>query len=263
MQLIKTNLTTIHKISLAGLFLAFVIVLQKVVAVNYISFAPFIRISLGGPALIIFSSILLGPIYGAFIGLGSDLLGYLIFDPGNNPLYPQITAIYTLLGFASYFVFSLVFNLKNRRLMTIVEIISFAVIWLLISGFVIYNSQITLFFSTYDVPLLAKILIPSVSLIIFVGLVVFSFLYKGKNNISFATPLQICFASFICDFFIIVIFGSVMKAWAFGFQTFIAILLCQAITMFINVLLDTIFITTFFRFSKNYFLKENKDAKKE
>ena len=92
----KTNLTTIQKICLSGLLMALVVIFQKVFAINYLAFAPFVRISFGGPALIIFSSILLGPIYGALIGMGSDLLGYLIFDPRMYPPYLQITAIYTL-----------------------------------------------------------------------------------------------------------------------------------------------------------------------
>ena len=94
----KTNLTHIQKICLSGLFISLIVILQKVVAINYLAFAPFVRISLGGPALIIFASILLGPIYGGLIGMASDLLGYLIFDPRMYPPYLQITAIYTLLG---------------------------------------------------------------------------------------------------------------------------------------------------------------------
>lgn len=262
MYLIKTNLSTIHKICLAGLFIPLIVIMQKVLAVNYLAFAPFIRLSFGGPALIIFSSILLGPIYGLLIGICSDLLGYLIFDPRTYPPYLQITAIYALLGLAAYFIFSLVFSLKNKTVMVMIEIISFAVIWLLISGFVIFSKQITLFSSTYEVPLIAKILIPSISLIIFLGLILFSLLYKSKEDDPYASPLHICFASFICDFFIIVIFGSIMKAWAFGFQTFLAIIICQAITMFLNVLIDTIFIVTFLKFSKKYFLKGTDDVKR-
>ena len=253
-QLIKTNLTTIQKICLAGLFLALTIILQKVVAINYLAFAPFVRISFGGPALIIFASILLGPIYGAIIGMGSDLLGYLIFDPRMYPPYLQITAIYTLLGFVSYFVFSLVFSIKNRKALTIIEIVFMALIWLAVSLYVLLSSQITLFSSTYDVPLLSKILIPSILGLTFIGIILFSNLYKPKDDSPFMSPLHICFASFICDLFIIVLFGSVMKAWAFGFQTFLAIILCQAMVMFINVTLDTLFICVFQRFTKKYFL---------
>ena len=250
----KTNLTTIQKICLSGLFIALVVIFQKVLAINYLAFAPFVRISFGGPALIIFSSILLGPVYGALIGMASDLLGYLIFDPRMYPPYLQITAIYTLLGFVSYYIFSLVFSIKNRKALMIIEITVLALIWAVTSAFVIFSNQITLFSSTYDVPLLSKILIPSVLGIMFIGIVIFSVLYKPRDENPYLSPLHICFASFICDLFIIVLFGSIMKAWAFGFATFLAIIICQAMVMFVNVTLDTLFISTFQRFTKKYFI---------
>ena len=253
-QLIKTNLTVIQKICLSGLIMALVIILQKVVAVNYLAFAPFVRISFGGPALIIFASILLGPIYGALIGLGSDLIGYLIFDPRMYPPYLQITAIYTLLGFVAYFIFSFISSIKNRKALAIIEIIVLALIWVGVSAYVVFSNQITLFSSTYDVPLLSKILIPSILGVMFVGVILFSILYKPKEENILMSPLHICFGSFLCDLFVIVLFGSVMKAWAFGFQTFLAIILCQAMVMFVNVMLDTLFISTFLRFTKKYFV---------
>ena len=249
----KTNLKPIQKICLAGLFIALIVILQKVVAINYLAFAPFVRLSFGGPALIIFSSILLGPIYGGLIGAASDLLGYLIFDPRMYPPYLQITAIYTLLGVASYFVFSLVFSIKNRKLLSLIEIIVLSLIWLGVSLYVVLSKQITLFSSTYDVPLLSKILIPSILGLMFLGIILFSHLYKPKDENPLMSPMHICFASFICDLFIIVIFGSIMKAWAFGFATFFAIILCQAMVMFINIVLDTLFICVFQKFSRKYF----------
>ena len=257
LQFFKTNLTVIQKICLSGLFMALIVILQKVVAVNYLAFAPFVRISFGGPALIIFASVLLGPIYGALIGMGSDLLGYLIFDPRMYPPYLQITAIYTLLGFVAYFVFSLIFSFKNRKALLLIEIIFMTIIWALVSSYIIFNQQITLFSSTYAVPLLSKILIPAILGVMFIGIILFSALYKPKEESNFASPLHICFASFICDFFVIVLFGSVMKAWAFGFATFLAIILCQAMVMFVNVTLDTLFISVFLKFSKKYFVRES------
>ena len=56
---LKANLTTVQKICFAGIFIAVVTILQKVLAINYIPVVPFLRISLGGPAVIIFSSIFL------------------------------------------------------------------------------------------------------------------------------------------------------------------------------------------------------------
>lgn len=256
MHLIKTRLTVIQKICLSGLIMALVVILQKVVAINYLAFAPFVRVSLGGPALIIFASVLLGPVYGLFIGIGSDLLGYLVFDPRMYPPYLQITAIYALLGFVSYFVFSFVFSIKNRKALSIVEIIVLAIIWSVIAIFVLSRNEITLFSSTYELSALSKALVCSISGVIFLAIILLSILIKPKDNNIYTSPLHICFASFICDFFVLVLFGSVMKAWAFGFATFLAIIICQALVMFFNVFIDTFFISAFQRFTKKYFVED-------
>ena len=233
----KSNLTVIQKICLSGLFMALIVILQKVVAINYLTFAPFVRVSFGGPALIIFASVLLGPVYGALIGAGSDLLGYLIFDPRMYPPYLQITAIYALLGFVSYFVFSLVYSLRNTKALTIIEIAFVAIIWTVNSLFMLLNNQITLFSSTYDLTVLSKVLVISISGAIFLSIILLS---------NFIKP--------ICDFFVLVLFGSVMKAWAFGFATFVAIIICQALVMSFNVFIDTFFISAFQHFCKKYYV---------
>lgn len=245
-KLFKTNLTEIQKICLAGLFMALAVILQKVVAVNYIPALPFVRVSFCGPALIIFASILLGPIYGALVGIASDLLGYLIFDPRTYPPFLQITAIYFVLGFVSYFVFSLVRSINNRKLMLGIEVGTLAAIWIAAFLFLLLNANVELVF---------KIVVPIVSALLFIGLILFSVLFKGKEESQLMSPLHICFASFICDFFILLLFGSFMKACAFGFGLFVTIFLCQAIVMFVNVVLDTFFITTFQKFTKKYFVE--------
>ena len=242
---IKTNLTPIQKICLAGLFMALAVILQKVVAINYIPVLPFVRVSFCGPALIMFSSVLLGPVYGMLVGIASDLLGYLIFDPRTYPPFLQITAIYAVLGFFSYFVFSLVRSIKSRKAMLGIEIVSLSAIWVATSLFLFLNNQVELVF---------KIVVPIVSGLLFIGLILFSILYKGKENDPFISPLHICFASFICDFLFLLLFGSLMKACAFGFQLLVTIFLCQALVMFVNVMLDTVFISSFQKFTKKYFL---------
>ena len=254
-RFIKTNIPVIQKICLTGLFIALSMILQKVIAVNYIAAFPFIRLSFGGPALIIFASILLGPIYGALVGMGSDLLGYIAFDIKAYPLYPQITAIYTLLGFVAYFVFSFVTSIKNRKLILGVEIASLTAIWIAVSLFVILNNQITVMSTTHTIIPLVKVLVPVISGVIFAGLIVFSVLYRGKDEKPVFSPLHICFASFICDFFVLVLFGSTMKALSFGTATFMAIILCQALVMFFNVMLDTMFISIFQKYTKKYFVE--------
>ncbi len=252
-RFIKTNIPVIQKICLTGLFIALAMILQKVIAVNYIAAFPFVRLSFGGPALIIFASILLGPLYGALVGAGSDLLGYIAFDIKAYPLYPQITAIYALLGFAAYFIFSFITSIKNRKLILGIEIVSLAIIWAAVSLFVILNKEITVMSTTHHIDTIVKILVPSISGLIFIGVILFSIFYKGKDEHPVFSPLHICFASFVCDLFIIVLFGSLMKALSFGTKTFLAIILCQALVMFFNVMLDTMFISIFQKYTKKYF----------
>ena len=189
------------------------------------------------------------------IFFGSDLLGYIAFDIKAYPLYPQITAIYALLGFASYFIFSLVSSIKSRKLMLGIEIVSLAAIWVAVSLFVILSNSITVMSTTQQIAPIVKILVPIISGLIFAGIIVFSVLYKGKDEKPVFSPLHICFASFICDFFIIVLFGSLMKALSFGTETFVAIILCQALVMFFNVMLDTAFISVFQKYTKKYFVE--------
>lgn len=243
---IKTNISPIQKICLTGLFIALAVICQKVMAVNYIPALPFVRVSFCGPALIIFASIILGPFYGMVVGAASDLLGYLIFDPRTNPMFIQITLIYAVLGFASYFVFCLVRSITNRKLMLGIEIGTLFLIWGVTTVFLTTNAKVDLVF---------KIIVPIISGLLFIGLILFSVLFKGKEDNPFISPLHICFASFVCDFFFLLWFGSLMKAWAFGFNIFITIFLCQALVMFVNVVLDTFFISTFQRFTKKYFVE--------
>jgi len=254
-KFIKTNIPIVQKICLTGLFIALAMILQKVLAVNYIAAFPFVRLSFGGPALIILASILLGPFYGALVGMGSDLLGYIAFDIKVYPLFPQITAIYILLGFLAYFVFSFVTSIKSRKLILGIEILSMAIIWVAVSLFVVLNDQITVMSTTRHIDLLVKILVPVLSGVIFTGIITFSILYKGKDENPVFSPLHVCFASFICDFFVLVLFGSLMKAVAFGFETFLAILLCQALVMFFNVMIDTMFICVCQKYTKKYFVR--------
>ena len=257
-SLIKTNLTIVSKISLAGLFMALVTILQKVVAINYLPLIPFVRISFGGTALIIFSSILLGPFFGLLVGVGSDLLGYFIFDPKTFGFFPQITAIYGLLGFCSYFVFSLIKLIRQYKTMKITLYYSFAILFLLVSIFIISHDEITLYKSTYNIELYQKILIPIILFILFAFLILFLILtdkaVKKKNLDLKMNSYQISFSLFILEMVIIVLFGSIMKASAFGFQTYLIILLSQIIVSFINIPLNTFLISYIMYFTRKYFL---------
>ena len=247
------SLKPIQKICLTGLFIALTAILQKVIAINYIPVVPFVRLSLGGPALIIFASIFLGPLYGLIVGAASDLLGYFIFDPKTMSFFPQITLIYALLGFASYFIFLLIRNLKNEKLGFMIETISLAALATGVSLFFILNNQVTLYSTTYSIEMWQKIVIPVLLFALFGGLVLALFLLKKKFN-GFKTDMniwQVSFACFLIEISVIVLFGSLMKALAFNFN-FLLIAICQIVVLFFNVPLNTFFVGMFMKLTNRF-----------
>ena len=255
------RLRPIQKICLAGLFIALTVILQKVIAINYIPIMPFVRVSLGGPALIIFSSIFLGPVYGLVVGAASDILGYLIFDPKTFGFYPQITAIYGLLGFVSFFVFWFVKKLKSEKLCCLIELISLSLMAVGTSLFFILNDEVTLYSTTYSLQLWHKISIPIALFVLTCILVLSLFLMKKKITTDNANMniWQISFALFFLEIVIMVLFGSFMKSLAFNFNFFI-IAICQLVVLFINIPMNTLLISTFMRLTNRF---KNDDGVRE
>ena len=245
--MIKSNLSLVQKICLAGIFIPLVAIFQKVFAINYISIIPFVRISFGGAALIIFSSILLGPWFGLFVGAMSDIVGFFIFDPkmfGAMPFF-QITAIYGLLGFSSYFVFKFVNIVKNKRLMMLIELGTMALITIGITLFICLTDSIRLYGVTYEFETLQRILIPIFAFILQALLfIVIYFIDRHfkKKDIKISV-YHVSFACFILEIFVMLIFGSIMKTWAFSSTTFLPIFITQLMVLFINVPLNTFLIS--------------------
>lgn len=256
--LFKTTLSPIQKICLAGLFIALVVILQKVIAINYIPVVPFLRISLGGPALIIFSSIFLGPLYGMFIGAASDVLGYFLFDPKSFSFFPQITAIYTLLGFVSGLTVYLFKHIKKDLIIYLITGFIFAGLLIFVTIYLFVNNNLQLYGTVYNLELWQKIVIPIALFILLGGLYVsMIFLnrkYKKENLII--SPLSIFISSFILEITVMVLFGTLMKGLAFGFQTYPMILICQIIVLFINVPLNCLLLILLLRITNRYFVRE-------
>ena len=260
---LKSNLSITTKICLSGLLIALATILQKVIAINYIPIVPFLRISLGGPAVIIFASILLGPWCGLLVGAASDLLGYFIFDASGMGFFPQVTFIYALLGVVPYFVFSLIKLIKNKKMMAIIEGSGLLAVLIATSLFVILNDSMKLYGTTYQFDLWVKIVIPVALAIMLAFVMVFTIIFDKKlSKDEKQLPLngyQISFSLFIVEVLVMVLFGTLMKGWAFGFATYPAILICQIITLFFNVPLNTVLISILMKATRNRFNKNDKE----
>lgn len=256
MNSFRLNLSKIQKICLSGVLCALATILQKVVAVNYIASLPFLRVSFGGPAIIIFVSIALGPIYGMAVGAFSDLLGYFLFDPKNNAFFPQITLIYLLLGFVSYFVYKLVCFIKKDKIAKLIGFIFFICLLIVSLLFVFFNKTV------FDIDLIYKIIILVSSLLLSSLLVFFVLFIDKKYNKEEIPVFKIAFANLIIDILVMVIFGTIMKGWAFGFNIYPVILTCQILVLFVNVCLNTFLISLFIKITKKYRMNNNYEKRK-
>lgn len=242
----KISLT--QKICLAGLFTALATILQKVIAINYLVALPFFRISFGAPAVIVFSSIFLGPFWGAAVGVFSDILGYFAFDASSFAYMPQISLIYLVLGFISYFVFHLISKQNNGTKLFIAEVVILFLLCLGVSYYLIF---------VYECEIIAKILIP-IGLFLLLGLLILFQWLCNKRDKKIHAPLQISVSYFILDLVVLVLFGSLMKAWAFSsssenfFSLYKTILITQSMVMIFNVVFNTVLLATFFRLTKKY-----------
>ena len=250
----NNNLSVVQKICLAGLLTALATVCQKVFAINYIPIVPFLRISFGGPAVIIFASIFLGPIYGMIVGAASDLLGYLVFDPKTMGFFPQITAIYLVLGLVPYFIYNLLKAKQTNKVMFIVKYVVIALLYIGVALFLCLNKEIALYGSTYEMTLVVRIsCLVGMALLTIIS-EIFMYLIRRQNrlkNIDFNID-SLNLSLIVIEILVMVLFGTIMKGFAFGFQTYIAILLCQVVVMFVNIPLNLFLVSLFLSIANKY-----------
>lgn len=99
--MINKQLKPVQKMTLCAMLLVLDIVATHIIRTPSIGSLPFLRMSLG-PALVIYSSLLLGPFYGAIVGGVGDLLGIFIFSGIEGQINFLLTILYALLGILPY-----------------------------------------------------------------------------------------------------------------------------------------------------------------
>lgn len=234
------KLDTVQKIALTGILTALVIIFTRFFSVQNIPVIPFVRISLG-PALIIFSSILLGPVYGTIVGAASDILGILLrpneLGYSINPLF---TLVYGLLGLVPGLLILLIKKVQNEKALMIINIVTLGALWIFISVFTIFDILVT--FEIYQ-----KILIVSISLLLMIGTFIGIFFInkyikkKSKDQLTYSV-YHISFVSLIVEFFILSILNSIVKAYMFE-VSFLLVFFSQSIVFFINIALDSLLVS--------------------
>ncbi|MFA5481508.1 MAG: ECF transporter S component [Bacilli bacterium] len=238
------KLDAVQKITLSGIFIALVIIFTRFLAIQYIPIVPFVRLSLG-PALIIFSSLLLGPVYGGVVGGLSDFLGIVLVPNAQGlSINPFITLIYTLLGILPWLTLYLIKKIKMNKSAPYIFFGAITSIWLFVLFFLVFSDSITLYGVTYPFDVLSKTLIIVISFLLSVGLsfaVFFTnryFIKKKYDQSLLASPYQVAFIALVSEVLLMLILGSVVKTFFFGVD-FLFVFFAQAVVLFIDIPLNT------------------------
>lgn len=252
------KLSQVQKICLSGILLALIIVFTKVLSIQNLPALPFVRISIG-PALIIFTSIILGPIYGGIVGGLSDLLGYFIVDFTGLPPYYLFTLQYFLLGFFAYFIVKLFLLIKKQYISLTINIILSSLIYVGLIIYLTYTNSLEFSSTSFVLENWLKITLAVVAFLLFALLYVALYFihryFKKKNNhlpifsfLNAITVLEICFALFL---------GSGLKTYYFEVP-FLLIFMAQAMVFFIDVPLYLFILLLLLRLVKSYYkIKES------
>jgi len=234
------------KMAFSAIIMALCIVFMKVIPIE-IPGLPFLRISLG-PALIIFGSILLGPVWGMLIGAGADALGFLL-DRSGFLYMPGITILYGLLGFCAWFVFKAFMIIKNKQTLNVVFLMAiFMIVFVTISS--IFRTDSFRYSGieyefTASVKWIASSIVFGLAVILSLFVLLFSRWHQKRNGTSL-NVVRIALVSMVLEVVLITIFGAFVKSVQFGMD-FRVVVLIQSLLFFINVPVNTFMIVVLHR----------------
>ena len=98
------KMSIIFKISFSALFIAIGIVLSRFASIPALFGLPFLKIS-AAPAIVMFSSFYLGPVFGFLVGTLTDVFGALLFPTGAfNILYTIAASLTGLIPWLAYWL---------------------------------------------------------------------------------------------------------------------------------------------------------------
>lgn len=228
------NNKIIRNITLSALMIGLGIIFERLIVINI---PPFIRVGIGSIPVIL-SSVLLGPLYGAFIGASVDVLGFFVFDITGFPYTPYVTISFILMGVLPYFLLKLSSFMRYKKMPFPISYILLAVIWSFLLIYVINNETVRISGTYYPIDIAMKVLIPIISFIVFAGFSVFIYLsnrYFQKRIMFYPkcpSPHESAFVILVVEIVVHMIWGSMWKSWFFGLDTLMVLFIQSVILIF-------------------------------
>ena len=241
------KLSPVMKITTAAMLMGLAIIFNKLLVIQI---PPFIRIGIAAVPIMM-SSVLLGPVYGFFVGAIADVLGYFMFDTSNFPYSPFVTISFVILGVLPYFLLMLTRKLRYQKHPIPYSYVLMGAIWTFLLVFILMNDSVTVSGHTYQIDLLWKILIPIISAVVF-GFFTWFIYYLNRrfqkkvlDYPSCPSPHEIAFMVLLLHILVNIVWGSFWKSIFFQMD-FMTIFFVQSIILIFSFPIDTMLLTTVF-----------------
>ncbi len=205
----KITMSPVRKMAFGAMLIALAVVFTCIAKAVPMNLFPFLRFS-PTPALVVFSSLFIGPIYGALVGVLGDLIPAFIFPSGGDYNF-YLSFVYALLGTLPWCLEK--FTKRFPKLFS-------SPISLLIEMVVLLAVQIGVYYGTDALSPLGdafSYLAPIFLIITFLlDVGVIFYLYKRNKNlkkrkITAQKPYETAFICFFCQ----VVIMDVLKSLAF------------------------------------------------
>lgn len=207
----------IRKITLSGMLIAIAIILERVISIpigltNRIAF---------GSAVVIASSLIVGPFYGMIVGASTDIFGFMLFNTTGLAFTPFVTVGYVVLGFLPYFLYRLFQGPMFKRfgvhiLLGLLTLISTYAIYFAYANdsFTFRNGPEVLVIELDQVAF--RIVGPIVLITVFFGFVGFIQWLKNFTKSQVLKPMTVALMVFIVEILITIIWGGLWRSIYFG-----------------------------------------------
>jgi ECF transporter S component (folate family) len=207
----------IRKITLSGMLIAIAIILERVISIpigltNRIAF---------GSAVVIASSLIVGPFYGMIVGASTDIFGFMLFNTTGLAFTPFVTVGYVVLGFLPYFLYRLFQASIFKRfgvhiLLGLLTLISAYAIYFAYANdsFTFRNGPEVLVIELDQVAF--RIVGPIVLITVFFGFVGFIQWLKNFTKSQVLKPMTVALMVFIVEILITIIWGGLWRSIYFG-----------------------------------------------
>lgn len=204
----KEKMSITQKISLAAMLLAISFVLTIVAKTVNMGNFFFVRFSFS-PGIVVASSLILGPFFGALIGALTDLLPALVYPTGTLNIF--ITLVYLILGIAPYFIHKVTKNLSKRGLI----VVSIALGIIVEIGLAIFFYGTNVLDNTFgDAASWGKVTILIAAFLLLLGIAILPSILMKKERSFLPASISVGETTFICSICEIIIM-VILKSLAF------------------------------------------------